>query len=142
MTLSVAIGHRDESCNNSRIINWKGCGLSDRSLIEIPPPHGATAPRGSGPPHYRGFTITLRHITLRHITLRHTTLGRTLLDERSVGRTNRYLTTHNTHKRQKSVPLARFEPTIPTTERPQAHTLDRSTTWIGNRDNIQIFTWR
>ena len=34
-------------------------------------PHGATAPRGPGPSHYRGFTITLRH----------TTLGRTPLDE-------------------------------------------------------------
>jgi hypothetical protein len=33
--------------------------------------HGATAPSGPGPPHYRGFTITLRHITL----------GRTPLDE-------------------------------------------------------------
>jgi hypothetical protein len=32
---------------------------------------GATAPSGPGPPHYRGFTITLRH----------TTLGRTPLDE-------------------------------------------------------------
>jgi hypothetical protein len=33
--------------------------------------HGATIPSGQGLPHYRGFTITLRH----------TTLGRTLLDE-------------------------------------------------------------
>jgi hypothetical protein len=33
--------------------------------------HGATAPSGPGPPHYRGFMITLRH----------TTLGRTPLDE-------------------------------------------------------------
>jgi hypothetical protein len=32
--------------------------------------HGATASSGPGPPHYRGFTITLRH----------TTLGRTPLD--------------------------------------------------------------
>ena len=34
-------------------------------------PHGATAPSGTGLPHYRGFTITLRH----------TTLGRTPLDD-------------------------------------------------------------
>jgi hypothetical protein len=33
--------------------------------------NAATAPSGPGPPHYRGFTITLRHITL----------GRTPLDE-------------------------------------------------------------
>jgi hypothetical protein len=30
----------------------------------IPPPHGAAAPSGPGPPHYRGFTITLRHTAL------------------------------------------------------------------------------
>jgi hypothetical protein len=29
-----------------------------------PPLNGATAPRGSGPPHYRGFAITLRRTTL------------------------------------------------------------------------------
>jgi hypothetical protein len=40
--------------------------------------HGATAPSGPGPPHYRGFTITLRHITL----------GRTPLDEGSARRTH------------------------------------------------------
>jgi len=33
--------------------------------------HGAAAPSGPMPPHYRGFMITLRH----------TTLGRTPLDE-------------------------------------------------------------
>ena len=33
--------------------------------------HGATAPSGPGPAHYRYFTITLRH----------TTLGDTPLDE-------------------------------------------------------------
>jgi hypothetical protein len=30
--------------------------------------HGATAPSGSGP-HYRGFTIILRHTTLNRIPL-------------------------------------------------------------------------
>jgi hypothetical protein len=60
-----------------------------------PPPRiGATAPGGLGPPHYRGFTITLRH----------TTLGRTPLDEWSARRTDLYLTRHNTHKRQTSMP--------------------------------------
>jgi hypothetical protein len=55
--------------------------------------NGATAPSGPGPPHYRGFTITLRH----------TTLGRTRLDEWSARRRDLYLTTHNTHKRQTSM---------------------------------------
>ena len=29
--------------------------------------YGATAPSGPGPPHYQGFTITLRHTTLGRI---------------------------------------------------------------------------
>jgi hypothetical protein len=52
---------------------------------------------GPGPPQYRGFTITLRH----------TTLGRTPLNELSVRRRDLYLTTHNTHNRQTSMPLRR-----------------------------------
>ena len=31
-------------------------------------PHGATVPIGQGLPHYRGFTLTLRHTTLRLIS--------------------------------------------------------------------------
>jgi hypothetical protein len=50
--------------------------------------------RQPGPPHYRGFTITLRH----------TTIGRTPLDEWSARRRYLYLTTHNRHKRQISMP--------------------------------------
>jgi hypothetical protein len=50
--------------------------------------NGVTALSGLGPPHYRGFTITLRH----------TTLGRTPLDERSARHRDLYLTTQNTHK--------------------------------------------
>jgi hypothetical protein len=71
--------------------------------------HGTTAPCGPGPPHYRGFIITLRH----------TTLGRTPLDEWSARRGDLYLTTHNTHKRQTSMPAAGFECAIQTSERPQ-----------------------
>ena len=56
--------------------------------------------------------------------LRHTTLGRTPLDELSGRRRDLYLTTHNTHRRQTSMPPARFEPTIPACKRQQTHTLD------------------
>ena len=66
----------------------------------------------SGPrPHYQGFTITLRH----------TTLGRTPLDERSARRRDLYLTTHNIHNRQTSMPPVGFESTIPASKRPQTH---------------------
>jgi hypothetical protein len=49
---------------------------------------------GPGPPHDRGFTITLRH----------TSLGRTPLDEWSARRRDLYLIPHDTHKRQTSIP--------------------------------------
>jgi hypothetical protein len=42
-----------------------------------------------------------------------------------------YLTTHNIHMRQTSMPLAGFEPTIPASVRPQTHAVDRADTGIG-----------
>jgi len=41
------------------------------------------------------------------------TLGRTPLDEWSARRKDLYLTTHNTHKREISMPSAGFEPAVP-----------------------------
>jgi len=38
--------------------------LNSYSHSILSPAHGATAPSGPGPPHYRGFKITLRHNTL------------------------------------------------------------------------------
>jgi hypothetical protein len=61
--------------------------------------YGSTSPGGRRYPHYFGFLITLRH----------TALGRTSLDERSARHRNLYLTTHNTHKRQISMP-PRWDP--------------------------------
>ena len=49
-------------------------------------PFGETALGGPGPPHYRGFTITLRHITL----------GWGPLDEWSARRRDLLMTTPNT----------------------------------------------
>jgi hypothetical protein len=83
--------------------------------------HGATAPSGHGPPHYRGFTITFRH----------TTLGRTPLDEGSARRRDLYLTTHNTHTTQTSVSRAGFKHVFPASKRPQTHALHRAATRIG-----------
>jgi hypothetical protein len=51
-------------------------------------------------------------------TLKHTTFGETPLDERSASRTNLYMTTHNTQKRQISKPPAVFEPATPASEQP------------------------
>jgi hypothetical protein len=71
----------------------------------------------------RGFTITL---------FRHTALGRTPLDEWPARHRDLYLTTHNTHKRQTSVPPLGFEPTILVSELPKTHALDRTATGSGN----------
>jgi len=77
-----------------------------------------TAPSEPGPPHSRGFTITLRH----------TTLGRTPLDKWSARPKDLYLKTHNTYKGHTSMPLAEFETTIPASEQPNTHALDRAAT--------------
>jgi hypothetical protein len=94
----------------------------------FPPLSGTTAHSGLGPPHYRGFTITLRH----------TTLGRTPLDEWWAQHRDLYLTTHNPHKRQTSMPPAGFKPTILASERLQTHALDRTATGIGTRLLVPI----
>jgi hypothetical protein len=73
---------------------------------------------------FRDFTITL---------FRYTTLGRTPLDEGPARRRDLYLTTHNTHKGQASMPQVEFEPTILVSERTQTHALDRAVTGIGSQ---------
>jgi len=83
--------------------------------------HGLQIPSRPGPPHYRGFTITLRH----------TTLGRNPLDERSARCTGLHLSTNNTHKRQTFMSLAGFETKVPANERPQTQALGRAATRIG-----------
>jgi hypothetical protein len=61
-----------------RAATFENFTLCPRYIVRVPMilkisffPHDTTAPCGPGPPHYRDFTITLRH----------TTLGRTPLDE-------------------------------------------------------------
>ena len=83
--------------------------------------NGSTSPSEPGPPHYRSFAITL---------------GMSPLDEWSARRRDLYLTSHNTHNSQTSMPTAGFEPVIPASERPQAHALDRACSWIGNNQHI------
>ena len=82
----------------------------------------ARAPSGPRPPHYRGFTITLSHATL----------GRTPLNKWSAGRRDLYLTAHDIHKTQASMPAAGFEPAIPESDRPHTHALDRAANRTGD----------
>jgi hypothetical protein len=115
-----AIEVHQEVKTHLKNLTWVGGQLHAQAAFFF---HSATAHRGPGSPHYRGFTIILRH----------TTLGRTPLDEWSARRRDLYLTTHNIHKRQTSMLLAGFEPAIPPSERPQTHALDRAATGIDPR---------
>ena len=60
-------------------------------------------------------TLAMASSFLRFLdhTQRRTTVDRTPLDEWSARRRDLYLTTHNTHNRQTSMPPVGFEPTIP-----------------------------
>jgi hypothetical protein len=63
------------------------------------------------------------------LTQRHTTLRRTPLDGGSARR-DPYLTTRHSQETDIHAPAV-FEPTIPASERPQTHALDRTATGIG-----------
>ena len=60
----------------------------------------------------------------------HVTICRAPLDEWSARCRDLYLATHNTQKRQTSMPPAGFEPAIPASERPQTLALDRLATFF------------
>ena len=63
-------------------------------------------------------------------TQRRSTVGRTSLDEWSARRRDLYLTTHDTHNRQISMPPVGFEPTNSAGERPHV-VCDLETSRIG-----------
>jgi hypothetical protein len=80
-------------------------------------------------------------------TQRRTTVGRSPLDEWSARRRDLYLTTHDTHNRQTSMPPVGFEPTISAGERPQTYALDRAATGTGpvvlycSIKRVQVCAW-
>jgi len=80
----------------------------------LPPPHGAIALSGAGPPRHRRFTITLRH----------TIIGRNPLDERSAR--SKALSVTAQHR----YPCPGGIRTRNPSERPQNHALDRAATGI------------
>ena len=71
-------------------------------------------------PPLSGFSITL-------------TIARNPLDEGLARRRDLYRTTQKIHKRDTSMPLARFELLIPTREWPQADAIGRAATGIGRQ---------
>jgi hypothetical protein len=87
----------------ARLPRWTSSSLHSTTYVTLcsPLPHeGITATGVPGSPHYPGFTITL---------------SRTPLNKWSAQCRNFYLTTHNTHKRQTSMPPGRIR-TCNTTE--------------------------
>ena len=66
------------------------------------------------------------------------TLGKTPLDKGSARRRDLYLTTHNTHKRQTSMPPAGFEHAIPARQWSQNHALDRAVTGINQILSLRV----
>jgi hypothetical protein len=89
------------------------------------------------PPPPRGAMASLFLWSLDH-TQRRTTVGRTPPDVRSARRRDLYLTTHNTHKKQTSMPPVGFEPTIPAGGRPQTYALNRAFTGTGSSKLLLI----
>jgi len=71
-------------------------------------PHGATALVGHG-------------IFIIEVARSHTTFCRTPLEVWSARRSELYLTTHNTHKRQTTISPSGIETAIPGRNRPQTH---------------------
>jgi hypothetical protein len=91
---------------------------------------------GRKSPHWArasSFTRFLDH------TQRRTTVGRTPLDERSARRRDLYLTTHNNHNRQTSIPTVGFEPTISAGQRPQTYPLDLAGIGIGEHSQMVLY---
>ena len=68
---------------------------------------------------------------LHLVIMTHTTLGGTPLDECSARRRDLYLTTHTIHNRNISRLRAAFEPTIPASEGPLTHALERAASVTG-----------
>jgi hypothetical protein len=70
-------------------------------------------------------------------TQRYPTVGRTpWMNDQSVA--DLYLTTHNTHNRQTSMPSVGFKPTVSAGQRPQTYALDGEATGTGE---IYIYTY-
>jgi len=72
---------------------------------------------GAITPQWVLATSFTRFVFLDH-TQRRITVGWTPLDEWSARRRDHYLTTHNTHNKQRFMPPVVFEPTISAGERP------------------------
>ena len=100
-------------------LRWRPVYIYDNiSLNSASPPPGATQPIVGV--YFTALYRTLASSRTRLLdhTQRRATVGRAPLNEWSVRRGDLYLTTHNTHNRQTTMPRVGFEPTIVAGERP------------------------
>ena len=79
--------------------------------------------------------------SLDRIILKVFWFGKTPLDEGSALRRHPYLTKHNTHNRETSMPSAGIEPAISAKDPPQNDALNRATTVIGCVEVLSYFLW-
>jgi len=84
---------------------------------------------------YGGTTILYQGLliieTSRPHSGRHTIFSKTPLEQWPSRHRDLWLTTHDTHMGQTSIPSAGYETKIAASEPPQTHALDRTTTGIG-----------
>jgi hypothetical protein len=71
-------------------------------------------------------------LLIHDISSSHTTHHSRHFSGRVIRTRDLYLTAHNNHNRQTSMPLVGFEPTISAGKRPQTYALDRAATGTGN----------
>jgi len=70
-----------------------------------------------------GHSLLIHEVSWSHTTTQGSQSVELPLNEWSARRRDLYLTTHNTHKKQTSMPPAGFEPTISADERLQEHNI-------------------
>jgi hypothetical protein len=70
-------------------------------------------------------------LLIHEVSRSHTTTHNSRQGSPGAGRRDLYLTTHNTHNRQTSMPPVGFESTISAGEQPQTYVLDRAATGAG-----------
>jgi len=128
-------------CNNQEKYHWTTTAVAPWNPLDIRESvHRDTTMKVTNKMHFfflwrcdptrvmaSSFLMFLDH------TQRRTTLGRTPLDKWSARRRDLYLTVHNTHNRQISMPSVGFELTISAGERPLTYTLDRAATGTSNK---------
>jgi hypothetical protein len=108
-------------------VDWELWYCQNKTLFV---PWRNNPPVGQRPPLCPGFTITLRHITL----------GRTPLDEWSDRHRDLYLPTHNTHKRETSMPPGGFRTHNPSKQSAADPRFRRRGYW--DRQNKGKYSWK